>query len=62
MCHTESMCHWRALRYLGAHAVHPDAGSDGIAVPLVTSAHSPPANQEKRHRIADDCHNMHVLG
>jgi len=40
----------------------PDAGSSGIGVPLVTSAPQAPGEARRRHRLADDCHNMHVLG
>ena len=46
----------------GAHAVHPDAGSSGIGVPLVTSVPQTPREPRKHHRLMHDCYNMHVLG
>src|SRR5690242_4169383 len=43
------------LRYLEAHAAHPDEGSGGICVPLVTRAPQTPSEGHRLRMIATTC-------
>jgi len=55
MAYDIAMWHGYVLRYLGAHAAHPDEDSGGICAPLATSAPQTPGERHRLRMIATTC-------